>query len=154
MILHPYVVHLAIAVLTIGVFYDFLFLIKPKENFRKYANYLLTAGTIAAVVAVYTGNEAYDILEIPIEFKKMVWQHRDSGEWAMWLFVGMLAMRLLFMRMNWFNRPLKWIYYAISLIALLFLLRTGILGGQMAYIHGIGSSEAVEEKLQRPSFEE
>lgn len=152
--LHPVVVHFAIALLTVAVVCDFLFLISKKENFWQISNYLLVAGTLSAIGAVLTGTQAFKLIDITPEIEGLVNSHRNSGQLAMWMFIALTALRFLFIKLHFFQKPLKWIYYIFSLMALAFLLRTGLLGGEMVYIHGVGIHKTEPAPREKPTFEE
>jgi hypothetical protein len=40
------------------------------------------------------------------------------------------------------------------MVALVFLFRTGLLGGEMVYIHGVGIHKSEPAPVEKPSFEE
>lgn len=152
--LHPVVVHFAIALLTVAVICDFLFLISQKENFRQISNYLLVVGTLSAIGAVLTGTQAFKLIDLTPKIEKLINSHRISGQLAMWMFIALTGLRYLFIKLQLFQKPLKWLYYIFSLIALVFLLRTGLLGGEMVYIHGVGIHKAEPAPREKPTFEE
>lgn len=151
---HPIIVHFTIALLSVGIITDFLYLISRKENHRQTAGYLLILGSISAVLAVLTGNAAADVVTISAEARPLVENHRSSGTLTMWLFLLVGAIRIILVRQRQFNRSLKWIYYCFGLVALLSLFRTGLLGGNMVYFHGVGMERPLAPPAEKPSFEE
>lgn len=152
--LHPVFVHFTIALLSVAVICDFLYLISKKENFWQISNYMLVIGTLSAVGAVLTGNRAAQMIEMTPVIEQMINSHRNAGQLTMWVFVTLAALRFLFIRFKFFNKPLRWIYYVLGLIALVFLFRTGLLGGEMVYIHGVGIQKNTQQPAEKPSFEE
>ncbi len=153
MLLHPFVVHFTIALLAIAVVCDGLHLVTQKPKFWRYTNFLLVIGTLAAIAAVVTGNQAHDAVEIAREIKPLVREHRNSGEWTMRVFIFLTTMRFIFAKLKWFQKPLKWIYYAVAIIAFVFIFRTGLMGNEIAYIHGVGSEKTEKPLLKKPSFD-
>lgn len=151
-LLHPIIVHFTIALLSIAVITDFVYLISKKENFWHFATYLLVLGTLSAVGAVLTGHQAEDSVLLNPQTRAMVDSHELSGEITMWIFITLSTLRFIFMKLKKFKAPIRWIYYVIGLTALVFLFRTGILGGEMVYIHGVGTSDQMKEPTQKPSF--
>lgn len=149
---HPIIVHFTIALLSIAIITDFVYLISKKENFWHFATYLLVLGTLSAICAVLTGHQAENSVLLNPETRMMVNSHELSGEITMWIFIVVTAIRFLFVKLNKFKEPIRWIYYLIGLAALVFLFRTGILGGEMVYIHGVGISDQIKESTQKPSF--
>jgi len=123
-------------------------------NFWQIANYLIVAGTLSAIGAVLTGTQAFKLVDISLKIEDLVNSHRSGGQLAMWMFIGLTALRFLFIKLQFFQKPLKWLYYIFSLIALVFLLRTGLLGGEMVYIHGVGIHKAEPASKEKPTFEE
>jgi len=149
---HPVIVHFTIALLSVAVISDFLYLITKKETFYQVASWMLVIGAMCAVGAVLTGNQAASRVEIPAEIEALVQTHRNSGQITMWSFLSLAALRFLFIKLRLFQKPLKWIYYLASAAALLFLFRTGLLGGEMVYIHGVGVNKSAPP-VSKPSFE-
>ena len=147
-LLHPVVVHFAIALLAVAVVTDLLALVSKKENLRQMAVYLLYIGTAAAIGAVLSGLQAVEVVKVPDEAAELVADHRLSGIITMWLFVALTAMRYAFDRMGLMARPVKWVYYLLSIVALAFLLTTGTRGGNMVYFHGVGIDPS---KIERPA---
>lgn len=149
---HPIIVHFAIALLSIAIITDLIYLISKKEHFMQIATYLLLTGTVSAIAAVLTGHQAEEaVLKTP-EIEALISAHKNSGEITMWIFIAVAALRFPYIKFKLFEKPLKWIYYLGSIIALTFLLRTGILGGEMVYIHGVGISEEAKKPVPKPSF--
>lgn len=150
---HPVIVHFTIALLSVAVISDFLYLITKKETFYQVANWMLAIGVTCAVGAVLTGNQAASRVEVSGEIETLVQTHRNSGQITMWSFVVLTALRFLFIKLRLFQKPAKWIYYLFSVAALLLLFRTGLLGGEMVYIHGVGVNKSAPP-VSKPSFEE
>jgi len=149
---HPIIVHFTIALLSIALITDFVYLITRKEHFWHFSTYLLVLGTLSAVGAVLTGHQAEDSVLLNPQTRAMVDSHELSGEITMWIFIILTTLRFMFIKFKKFKEPVKWIYYMIGLTALIFLFRTGILGGEMVYIHGVGTSDQMKKSTQKPSF--
>lgn len=149
---HPIIVHFTIALLSIAIITDFLYLISKKENFWHFATYLLVLGTLSAVGAVLSGHQAEDSVLLNPQTRPMVDSHKLSGEITMWIFIALTTLRFVFIKLKKFGEPVKWIYYLLGLTAMVFLFRTGILGGEMVYIHGVGIPNQVKESTPKPSF--
>jgi uncharacterized membrane protein len=149
---HPIIVHFTIALLSIAVITDFLYLLSKKENFWHFATYLLILGTLSSIGAVLSGHQAENSVLLDPQTRTMVDSHALSGEITMWIFITLSTLRFVLIKFKKFEEPVKWVYYIIGLTALAFLFRTGILGGEMVYIHGVGTSDKVKESTQKPSF--
>jgi len=152
--LHSYIVQFVIFGLAIAVVTDFLQLITGKEKFRSMATWLLLIGTIAAIAAVITGNQAREIVEIPSGVEALVDAHRQSGLLTMWLFIALTAIRFAFIKFGWFQKPLKWGYYLLAVAALVFLFRTGTLGANLVNEHGVSVKKTEKQPIKKPGFDE
>ena len=152
-LLHPIIVHFTIVLLAVAVVCDFLYLLTQKKNYWQIAGILLVIGTLSAIGAVLTGSHAYEVVDIPRSARRLVRQHRNTGTSAMWLFILTSALRFGFIQFDLFQKKIKWLYYLVALISLLFLFRTGLLGGEMAYIHGVGVEKPLPQQPQKPVFE-
>lgn len=152
-LLHPIIVHFAIVLLAVAVVCDFLYLITQKKNYWQIAGILLAVGTLSAIGAVLTGSQAYEVVDIPRSARRLVRQHRNAGTAAMWLFILTTALRFGFIQLDLFRKKIKWLYYLLALLSLTFLFRTGLMGGEMVYIHGVGVEKPLPQQPQKPVFE-
>jgi len=152
--LHSYIVQLVIFGLAIAVVTDFLQLITGKEKFRSLATWLLLIGTTAAIAAVITGNQAREIVEIPSGVEALVDAHRQSGLLTMWVFIALTAIRFAFHIFGLFKKPLKWGYYLLAIVALIFLFRTGTLGANLVNEHGVSVKKSEQKPIKKPGFDE
>lgn len=151
--IHPLIVHFTIGLLAVGVVADLLRLFNGKQNLLRISTYLLTAGTLCAVIAVVSGGLAAELLEVPPALQPLVDGHRASGQVTLAAFLLFMILRMLFQRFRWFGRPVRWLYFAVGLLSLLLLFRTGFLGGEMVYGHGLGLSAKEKTPISKPSFE-
>jgi uncharacterized membrane protein len=151
---HPIIVHFAIALLSIAIITDLIYLITKKENLKDISTYLFVLGTLSAIAAVLTGHQAEEAVVKTPQVETLISSHENSGEITMWIFIVLTASRFFYLKFKLFEKPVKWFYYVIGIIAFSFLLRTGILGGEMVYIHGVGISDKTEKPIQKPSFKE
>ena len=150
---HPIIVHFTIGLLSVAILTDLLYLLTGKDNFRQLSAYLLGIGIVCSIGAVLTGNQAREAIEIAPELEGLVDSHRLSATIAMWSFIALGVCRFIFAKLHWLDKPQKWFYYLLGIVAVIFLFRTGILGGEMVYIHGVGIHKETQKPLQKPSFE-
>lgn len=118
------------------------------------STYLLVLGTLSAIAAVFTGHQAEEAVIKNPQVENLISSHETSGEITMWIFILLTVSRFFYLKFKLFEKRVKWFYYVIGIIALSFLLRTGILGGEMVYIHSVGISDKTEKPIQKPSFKE
>lgn len=154
MLLHPLIVHFAIALLSVAVMSDLLFLVTKKNDFWQISNFLLIIGTIGAIAAVLTGIQAQKQISVSPDLEGLVRSHENSGKLTMLIFIAYTGLRLVLQKLRLFDTVWKWVYYITGIIALILLFRTGLLGGEMVYIHGIGIEKSAEPDLEKPSFNE
>jgi len=148
--LHPVVVHFAIALLSLTILFDFIYWVSYKDKYLELGHFTIALGTLAALVAVFSGNQARQTLDVPEDLINLVNQHQLSGEITIWLFIALVILRIIYLKRNWFKTRLRWIYIAVAVIGTIFLFRTGFLGGEMVYIYGLGTGKGQQE-IQKTS---
>jgi uncharacterized membrane protein len=93
--LHPQVVHFAIALLCVGVLFRAIAWLGRPTFLSPAATALLTLGTIAAVVAAYTGDLAHGPVEQMPGLRPAVEDHEFWGEWVRNIFLIVVVAELL-----------------------------------------------------------
>jgi hypothetical protein len=88
--LHPQVVHFAIALLFVGVAFRAVSLLGRPAYLGPAAATLLLLGTLAAVVAAYTGDAAHGPIEQMPGLRPAVTAHEEWGERARNIFLVVL----------------------------------------------------------------
>ncbi len=153
--LHALVVHFTIALLAVSVVSDFLYAVSRKNTFHQLGRSLLFLGTLAALVAVLSGWLAQNALNIPTELQNRVVHHKWSAFITLGAFLILCILRYIPpLSKRWQQKPFQWIYYAVSVFGLIFLFRTGLLGGELIYQLGMGMEvESRKAPLTKPSFE-
>jgi uncharacterized membrane protein len=126
--------------------------VTKKNNFWQISNFLLIIGTVGAIAAVLTGIQAQKQISISPDLEGLVRSHENSGKLTMWIFIAYTMLRLVLHKFRLFDTTWKWLYYFIGIIALIILFRTGLLGGEMVYIQGIGTEKSIKPRLRKPSF--
>ena len=149
--MHPIVVHFAIALVSIAILADFLFLISKKKKHANLAGTLLYAGAGFLIVAVWSGFLAKRSITATPDDAVLIHHHQLSG--IITLICVSLLVLLRFFRKNSPNIVLKRIYYIIAFVAFLSLVQTGFLGGEMVYKYGIGTGHKGVQKQAPASFE-
>ncbi|NOX38486.1 MAG: DUF2231 domain-containing protein [Calditrichaeota bacterium] len=153
--LHALVVHFTIALLAVAVMSDFLYAVSRREKFHQLGRSLLILGTLAATAAVLTGWLAQNALDIPTELQESVVHHKWSGLITLGAFGVLCVLRYLPpLSGRWQQKPIQWVYYLVSVVGLVFLFRTGFLGGELVYKFGVGmENDSRKAPLIKPSFE-
>jgi uncharacterized membrane protein len=93
--LHPIVVHFVIAGLFVGLPLYILGFSKRPAFLRPAATLLLVVGTVAAFVAVKSGDDAHGPAERIPDTRDLVVQHEELGERTRNVFAGVLLLELI-----------------------------------------------------------
>jgi len=143
--LHPQVVHFAIALLFVGVAFRALSLV-TKDRFPfvgPMAMTLLTLGTLAAIVAAYTGDAAHAPVEAMPGLRPAVTAHEEWGERARNIFIVVFLIELISLVLR---QPARVRYALIAstivgVIGLGALFEAGEHGGEIVYAYagGVGT---------------
>ncbi len=145
--IHPLVVHFPIAILIIAVIFDFFSLIfKKQEWLSKTTVTLFIIGAITAVIALYTGHEAAEHLQIPKSLYHAVGAHAEWAQYTVWYFGIYAAFRLV---LTWFHKnkisSISVIAFLLGFVGLFLLYETGEHGGNLVYNHNLGTQAFKKE---------
>ena len=135
--LHAMIVHFPIALIFAGFLSELIALFTKKEFFKQAAFYLLLLGTLGAIAAYLSGDNAGEgIEEGPLEGPMDL--HEDAALINLWLSIGVAAFRVA---VQYFKLNQGWTRL-VSIIGFAALIGsisyTGYLGGQLVYSHGAG----------------
>jgi uncharacterized membrane protein len=131
--IHPKVVHFPLAFLMLYPVIEFLALITKKEFYSKAANLFLFIGTLGALFAVFTGNQAFSVIKNwRKEDLEIFYSHQTFANITMWFFTGLLALRIYLYIKKKINQKTMLILFLLSLIGCYFVYQTGSLGGKLA----------------------
>ena len=130
--LHPLTVHFPVSLIIVGFFLEILSLYYKKENaFSKASLYLMILGTLGAVVAVVTGDffteelkgAAHDVQE----------NHELFANLTMYTMLAATLFRLFLIWKKKENTSLRWIYFSLFAVGVIFVGYAGYLGGTLVY---------------------
>jgi uncharacterized membrane protein len=141
--LHPQVVHFAIALLVVGVLFRALSWLGRPAFLSPAAAALLTLGTMAAVVAAYTGDLAHGPVEQMPGLRPAVEDHEFWGGWARNIFLVVFVAELVALALR--NSPK--VRYALMTSTVVGVMGLGALyeagehGGEIVYGYagGVGT---------------
>lgn len=141
--IHPMIVHFPIALLITSVVFDLLATRWRPGSFREVSFYTLIAGLLGAVAAVITGSLAEEQVEESGVPGWILELHETLGYATLWLFIGLLALRLL---MRWgLLREIPVLRIAMGVVSIGVLAVTGYSGGILVYGFGAGVNLAISE---------
>ena len=136
--LHPMIVHFPIALLIIGLLADAIGLFLKKDFFTKAGFYLLILGTLGVIAAYFSGNLAGEGVTEAGSLKQALETHEDAAELSVWLMAAAALVRITFVIIKRYSGILKWTAFALFLIGVLSIARTGYYGGELVYKHAAG----------------
>jgi len=139
--LHAIVVHFAIGLTLISVFFDLIGTLLNRDSLKDAGLWTITLGAIAVVVAAITGiAEAKELSKegaiIP-EVVSYLKTHRNIGLLLL-LLVPILAGLRIFVHVKK-NKTLQFVYLGIAILVALVIAYQGNLGGKLVYKFGLGT---------------
>ncbi len=136
--IHPMIVHFPIALLIVGLLADSIGLFSKKDFFSKAGFYLLILGTLGVIAAYFSGNLAGDGVTEAGPLKQALETHEDAAELSILLISIAALVRIAFVAIKKYSGSLKWVAFALFLIGVLSIARTGYYGGELVYKHAAG----------------
>jgi uncharacterized membrane protein len=150
---HPVVVHIAIGFLVAGALFRFLSLTERVPFASPAAVTLILAGTLAAVIAVTSGEDAHGPVErVPGSYKAVV-DHERWGERTRnaFILVSLAELAVLLLTRRGKGRPAAIASSVLCLPALFSLYEAGEHGGELVYSYagGVGIRTGDPQDVQR-----
>ncbi len=136
--IHPMIVHFPIALLIIGFLFDItgLFI---KRNFFSWAGFsLLILGGLGIVAALLSGNLAGSGIAEEGMLKQALETHKNAALITVWLVIATVVFRSLLVLFKKYTGLLRVAAFALFLISVLSIARTGYYGGELVYKHAAG----------------
>ena len=149
---HPYVSHIVIGFLLIGVVFRLVSLSGRWTWTNPAAATLLLLGTAAAAVSVQSGTDAHPPVERVPGSRQAVQTHEDWGKRTRNIFLGVAALELLGLAIAVDKR--KWLRYGSAVVGLAgayAVVETGEHGGELVYEYagGVGLRTGNPEDVGR-----
>jgi uncharacterized membrane protein len=150
---HPIVIHFAIGLLAVGVLFRWMALTGRADFAGPAAVWLIVLATMAIVVAAWSGEDAHVAVEAMPGIAAAVRAHQEWGERTRNLAVAAGALELVAfaLRRRPAARHIVFASAAVGLVAVLAILETGKLGGELVYAHagGVGIRSGEPEDVAR-----
>jgi uncharacterized membrane protein len=150
---HPVIVHFAVAFLIAGVLFRLLSLTGRAKFAGPAASVLLLAGTLSAVAAVRSGDDAHGPAERVPGARAAVVEHEELGERArnVFLAVALLEILALVLARKGKERFALAASGVVGLVGLFFLYEAAEHGGELVYSYagGVGVRTGAEEDVSR-----
>ena len=150
---HPVVVHFAIGFLVAGVLFRFVSLTERVSFASPAATTLILVGTLLALLAVKSGEDAHGPVErVPGSYKAVV-DHERWGERARnaFILVSLAELAVLLLTRRGKGRPASLVSAVLCLPALFCLYEAGEHGGELVYSYagGVGIRTGDPQDVQR-----
>jgi uncharacterized membrane protein len=141
--LHPKIIHFPIAFFILYSLFESSGIILKKEFLLKSALIILILAIIFSVLAVLTGNQAYEILKErqtdTALYKDIISQHELFATITLWYFIGVMFLRIYFVVKKKFVGKNQYLFIVLGLIGSLLIIITGSYGGDLVFKYGIGT---------------
>ena len=147
---HPIIVHFAVTLFPLSVFFDLAAIIFKQPKFRFAAWSTLVLSGMALLAAIATGLLAKANLNFPHPAETTLDIHQ-----ALAFINAVVVFFLLFWRIRTrenLPRPRTWLYILLSIIAVLLILLGGFYGGKLVHHHGVGipGQRSIEQTVLSP----
>ena len=144
---HPLIVHFPIALLVVAVLLDLLRWIRPLSRLLTGpATLLYLLGVLGAAGAVWTGRAAADTVRVPLEAQTVLSDHDDRAIYTLIFFAAFAVLRTILYLIRLDRKGFaRFALPVIGLVGVAFLWRTGELGKELVYKHGVGVAAVVFE---------
>jgi uncharacterized membrane protein len=145
--IHPKIVHFPIAFLMLYPVMELIYLITGKDFFSKTAILFLFIGVLGSVIAVLSGNQAYQLVNTwTDEGKKIFESHQTFANLTVWYFSVLLVVRYFLFIKKKLNRTFISIIFVLSLLGGYFVYQAGNYGGKLADQVIISSTSSFEDE--------
>lgn len=136
--LHPMIVHFPIALLIIGFLSDLTGLITKKKFFSTAGFYLLILGAAGVIAAYLSGNLAGDGVTEAGSLGQALETHEEAATLTLWLVAAAAVVRIGLVMLKKYSGVLKGVAFALLLLGVASVARTGYYGGELVFKHAAG----------------
>lgn len=135
---HPMLVHFPIALFTMFVLLEIIWMLFQKEWIKNSSVLAIFLGLLFSVPTILSGEASAENFEEFQQFESLIETHETFAKITAFTFLIAFIVKILLIRTNKLNTKTNWIVLVISLIGLYLLIQTGLKGGELVYKHGIG----------------
>lgn len=136
---HPLIIHFPIVLWSIAVLADLVSLFLGKSWLKNTVVALYSLGALAALASYFSGEQAIDMVSVPMQGEVTAGKHSDWGHYTLYFFGGYALIRLFFFWKQWDRK--KWVAIALFVLGLTgmgMVAKTADLGGKLVYKYGVG----------------
>ncbi|HVO74788.1 MAG TPA: DUF2231 domain-containing protein [Ignavibacteriaceae bacterium] len=141
---HPQIIHFPIVLLLLYVLFETIGVVFKRDFFSKSAHLILFLGVLAAVAAVLTGQQAFNVASsweekgAIIQFGA-IHEHENWATLTLWYFAALLVIRTFITFKKKFTGYFQYLFVVLALVGAFFVFETGDHGGHLVYKYGIGT---------------
>lgn len=151
--IHPMIVHFPIAILILAIGLNALaFFVKDEWWDEKKTTFIYVLGSIAAIIAYFTGRSAADTVFLPTQAQSLLTDHAD---WALWTVLFFSIYTIIRIALHWYKllnkKSVQITVFVLGLSGILFLFQTGEYGATMVYGYGVGTGQYLEAEETIPT---
>ncbi|MEW6507510.1 MAG: DUF2231 domain-containing protein [Bacteroidota bacterium] len=140
--LHPQIIHFPIAFFILYFLFETSGILFKKEFLLKSALIILILAIIFSILAVLTGNQAYQFVkERQAEaafYYDIIDKHELFATITLWYFFAVLVLRVYLTVKKKFTGKTKYLFIVLGLIGSILIFLTGSYGGDLVFKYGIG----------------
>lgn len=141
--LHPKIIHFPIAFFILYFLFESFGIILRKEFLQKSAIIILILAILFSVMAVLTGNQAYEIVKQQqtdtVLYKDFILKHELYATITLWYFIAILFFRIYFLIKKNFEGKIKFLFIILGFVGSVLIYLTGAYGGELVFKYGIGT---------------
>lgn len=131
--IHPKIVHFPLAFLALYPLMELIFILTKKDFFTKAATLFLVIGTVGALLAVFTGNQAHTYIKNWSDASSNIFDsHQTFANLTMWFFTGLLAIKIYWLIKRKIDLRKIIVLFLLSLLGCYLVYQTGNYGGKLA----------------------
>ncbi len=137
--IHPMIIHFPIVLWLVAVLADLVWLFQTKSWLRNMTITLYVLGSIGALAAYLSGDQAMDIVSVPMQGEVTAGNHSDWGHYTLYFFSAYAIIRLFLFSKQWDKK--KWlavVLFVLGALGMGMVAKTADLGGKLVYKYGVG----------------
>jgi uncharacterized membrane protein len=139
---HRFVVHFPIAFLSVYFLFEVAGLITKKEYIQKASTILLGLGIFFSLIAVLTGNQAFEVYKNNPEIQNAVSiinEHEQFATISLFYFTGLFFIKIYLVIKKKLKTNFKLLLIFLGFVGAILIFLTGHYGGELVYKFGLGT---------------
>jgi uncharacterized membrane protein len=142
---HPQIVHFPVSLFIVAFLLEITSYFWKKEMLSFMSLILLVLGTLAAFIAVQTGQAAETTAKIIPGISTLLHEHEEAAETVFYLYLGITVFKAGLMRFKKDILPWRFLILAGLLAGTFLLYQAAYYGGKLVYDWGAGVKPVLEQ---------